>query len=234
MKLKSSPNKNFYESNLNKNNLLKVSNLFSLCDDIQECYNVLIDNLNKYKDDIKIDSIDKNSLKLLFSLELPTKKKIYTNIILYKKIQELKNNEINEKLDELCNKFDSIQEHQNKLEKKFEEKFEGINSIIDKQNKLEKELKNKNKEIEEIRTSQSKLENIFKNNENKIEQIDKKQKDILFEIEMIKNDEKKLDDNNMEKKRTKEVVESFPDINKKIELLKQNQKEIKNIFINLN
>lgn len=232
LKLKSSPNKNFYESNLNKNNLLKVSNLFSLCDDIQECYNVLIDNLNKYKDDIKIDSIDKNSLKLLFSLELPTKKKIYTNIILYKKIQELKNNEINEKLDELCNKFDSIQENQNKLEKKFEEKFEGIKSIIDKQNKLEKELKNKNKEIEEIRTSQSKLENIFKNNENKIEQIDKKQKDILFEIEMIKNDEKKLDDNNMEKKRTKEVVESFPDINKKIELLKQNQKEIKNILNN--
>ena len=75
LKLKSSTNKNFYESNLNKNNLLKVSNLFSLCDDIQECYNVLIDNLNKYKDDIKIDSIDKNSLKLLFSLELPTKKK---------------------------------------------------------------------------------------------------------------------------------------------------------------
>ena len=226
-------NKILYESILNKNNLIKISNLFTLCDDMEESYNVLIDNLSKNENDIKIDFIDKNTAKLLFSLELPTKRKDYTYIMLQKKKQELKISDINDNINELITKIDTIQENQNKLEKKVEEKFEGINIIIDKQNNLEKELKSKIQEIEEIRNLQSKLEKNFKNNENKIEKIDKKQKDILLEIENIKIDVKNSDEkNNQEKKDIEEIKESLPDIDEKIELLKENQNEVKNILNN--
>ena len=228
LKLGSNSSRIFYESKLNKNNLLEASKLFSLCDDIEESYNVLTDNLNKNENDIKIEFIDKNSVKLSFALERFSKKKDYTYIMMYKKKEELKNSDINENLNELINKVDNIQENQNKLEKKVEEKFESINSIIDKQNKLEKELKNRIKEIEEIRTFQTKLDKINKNNQNKIEKIDKKQKDILLEIENIKNNKKNIDEN----KDIKEILESIPDINYKIEKLKENQNEIKNILNN--
>ena len=87
-------NKIFYESILNKNNLIKISNLFTLCDDIEESYNVLTDNLSKNENDIKIDFIDKNTAKLNFSLELPTKRKDYTYIMLQKKKQELRHGKL--------------------------------------------------------------------------------------------------------------------------------------------
>jgi hypothetical protein len=153
--------------------------------------------------------------------------------MLQKKKQEFKISDINDNINELITKIDSIKENQNKLEKKVEEKFEGINIIIDKQNNLEKELKSKIQEIEEIRNLQSKLEKNFKNNENKIEKIDKKQKDILLEIENIKIDVKNLDEkNNQEKKDIEEIKETLPDIDEKIELLKENQNEVKNILNN--
>ena len=228
-----SDNKILYESILNNNNLLKISNLFTLCDDIEESYNVLTDNLSKNENDIKIDFIDKNTAKLLFALELPTKRKDYTFIMMAKKKQELKISDINDNLNELIKKIDNVQENQNKLEKKVEEKFEGINIIIDKQNNLEKELKNKIQEIEKIRSLQSKLEKNFKNNENKIDIIDKKHKGILLEIENIKIDVTNSDEKNMQEKNDiEEIKESFPDINENIEQLKENQNEIKNILNN--
>ena len=45
----------------------------------------MTDNLSKNENDIKIDFIDKNTAKLNFSLELPTKRKDYTYIMLQKK-----------------------------------------------------------------------------------------------------------------------------------------------------
>ena len=228
LKLDSSSNKIFYESKLNKNNLLKVSNLFSLCDNMEEAYNVLTDNLNKYEKDIALEFIDKNAAKLLFALEIFSKKKDYTYIMMPKKRKEFKINDINENINELMDKINSIQENQNKLEKKVEEKFEGFNSIIDKQNNLEKELKNKIKEFDEIKTLQLKLEKIYIDNGNKIESLDKKQKDILLQIENIKNDANNLD----EKKEIKEIIESFPDMNEKIKKLLEDRKETINILNN--
>ena len=225
---KDSVTRNYYEANLNKNSLLKLSNLFSFCEDINDFYHLLIEHLNKNGNDLKIDFIDNYSVKLLFFLELPTRKKDYINIIMTKKNNKI---DVNESLEELQSKIDSIQRNQNKLEKEMNEKLEEINVIIDKQNFLEKELKSKIDEIEEMKSFQSKIEKIYKENEEKINKIEKKQEEIMLQIENIKIEEKNFE-KNKDGNEIKDIIKYFPGLNKKIELLKKKQDELQNILNN--
>lgn len=226
---KDSSSKNYYEANLNKSTLLKLSNLFSFCEDIDDSYHLLIEHLNKNRDELKLDIIDNYSLKLKFFLELPTKKRDYTNFIMTKK-----NNKIDdsEDLEKLQSQIDSIQNNQNKLEKEMKEKLEGINSIIDKQNYLEKELKSKINEIEEIKSFQSKISKIYKKNEEKMEKIEKNQEEIMTQIKLIKKEHQNFEKNKVENDKIKEIIRSFPDINTKLELLKKKQDKFLNILNN--
>ena len=221
---KDSVTRSYYEANLNKNDLLKISNLFSFCEDIDDSYHLLTEHLYKNGNDLKIDFIDNYSVKLLFFLELPTRKKDYISVIMTKKNNKI---DANESLEELQSKIDLIQGNQNKLEKKLNEKLEEINVIIDKQNYLEKELKSKINEIEEIKSFQSKVDKIYKENEEKINKIEKMQEEIILQIENIKIEEKNKDGNEI-----KDIINYFPGLNEKIELLKKKQDELKNILNN--
>ena len=232
LKLNSISSNIYYEANYTNNNLVKISNLFTLCQDIEESYNVLIDNLNKNEDNLKIDFINENSVKLFFFVELPTKKKENTHIILNKKKSKsnksyLDDNYMLFQLNDLNSKIDVIQEKHNELEKKVEEKFKIITNIIDKQNYLEKELKNKIKEIEEIKLFQSKYENISKNNENKIDTIEKEQKNIMDDIDNFKKEELKLNNKKIEK-----ILNDYPQMEEKIQKILKTQDEIQKILNN--
>ena len=82
----------YYESIYNNENLLKISNLFLLCQDMNESFNLLIDILNKNGNNIKLDFINDDKAKLSLFVELPTKKKENAYILLNKKQIKLKKN----------------------------------------------------------------------------------------------------------------------------------------------
>ena len=158
----------YYQEQLVQNKLIALSKVFSFCDNIEESYNLLIDNLKEFEDDLKIDIIDDN-IKLYFSLELPTKKKDYVNIIMKRKENKDLNNiiSVNNILLKLNSKIELIKKSHNEIEKEIETKQNSIDILINKQNDLEKSLKNTIEEIEEIKQFQSKLENFYQENEKK-------------------------------------------------------------------
>ena len=221
-------NNYYYQKELFQGNLIKISKVFSFCDNIEESYELLIDNLIKYEDELKIDILD-NNLKLSFSLELPTKKIDNVNIIMNRKENKIENelNDISKNLLDLNSRIDLLQNNHNEVEKEIKLEQKGINSITEKQNHLEKELQNTVKEIEEIKSFQLKLENIYKENEKKILKLVKNQDDILSEIENIKKGENQ---NNNEQYNINRILKSIPEINKELELLKINQVEIQDIL----
>ena len=228
----------YYESICKNENLLKISNIFLLYQNIHDSYNLLIDILNQNEDNIKIDFINDYKAKLTFFVELPTKKKENAFILLNKKQIKLKKNinknNINE-LNELNNKIEKIQKNQKELEEKLEAKLEKLNTILDKQNYLEIELKNKTKEIEQIKLSQYKNEQKSKNDENKIDIIEKEQKEILLNIDNIKKKQKNIDEKNKKNMQNiEQILKSFPEIESKIELIKNNQDEMNKILNNKN
>ena len=228
----------YYESIYNNENLLKISNLFLLCQDMNESFNLLIDILNKNGNNIKLDFINDDKAKLSLFVELPTKKKENAYILLNKKQIKLKKN-LNEnkvyELNELNNKIEKIQKNQSELEKKLEEKLEILNTIVDKQNYLEIELKNKIKEIEQIKLFQNKYEKKSKNDVNKIDIIEKEQKDILLNIDHIKEKQKCIDEiNKNNEQNIDKILKNFPEIETKIELIKNNQDEMHEVLNNKN
>ena len=238
LKLYSNSITSYYESIYQNENLFKISNLFLVCQDIHESFNLLIDILNKNENNIKLDFINDDKAKLSLFVELPTKKKENTYILLNKKQIKLKKNtnenKVNE-LNELNNKIEKIQKNQSELEKKLEEKLEILNTIVDKQNYLEIELKNKIKEIEQIKLFQNNNEEKSENDVNKIDIIEKEQKDILLSIDHIKEKQKYIDEiNNKNEQNIDKILKKFPEIETKIELIKNNQDEMQKVLNNKN
>ena len=220
----------YYQEQFVQNKLIALSKVFSFCDNIEESYNLLIDNLIEFEDDLKIDIIDDN-IKLYFSLELPTKKKDYVNIIMKRKENKDLNNiiSVNNILLKLNSKIELIKKSHNEIEKEIETKQNSMDILINKQNDLEKSLKNTIEEIEEIKQFQSKLENFYQENEKKIDKIVKNQKEILTEIEIIKKEEEHLEKDKMnivEKNNINKILKSIPEINKELELVKIKQEEL--------
>ena len=220
----------YYQEQFVQNKLIALSKVFSFCDNIEESYNLLIDNLIEFEDDLKIDIIDDN-IKLYFSLELPTKKKDYVNIIMKRKENKDLNNiiSVNNILLKLNSKIELIKKSHNEIEKEIETKQNAMDILINKQNDLEKSLKNTIEEIEEIKQFQSKLENFYQENEKKIDKIVKNQKEILTEIEIIKKEEEHLEKDKMnivEKNNINKILKSIPEINKELELVKIKQEEL--------
>ena len=60
----------YYEYSLSSENFNELSRLFKMCNNFEEKYNLLIQNLKQNKKDINIELKD-NSPKLKFSLDLP-------------------------------------------------------------------------------------------------------------------------------------------------------------------
>ena len=234
LKLKSisKSTKLYYEAKYDKENLLKISNIFSFCENIEDAYNLLIDNLNKSKKDLDLDFNNEDLVKLLFYIELPTRKKEYTHIDMFKK--KLKSKNINEEdLNEINSKIESIKENQKEFKEIIEEKFERLELIISNQEYLENELKIKIKDIEDIKLFKNKYEKFIKDNNNKIEEIENAQKNILLELERIKNEKR---DNNIDlnKHEINSVLRDFPILEENINKIIDAQDEYQNILNNNN
>ena len=120
----------YYDFNYNIESLNNLSKFFSFYESIDQKYKLLIENLN-YKD-IKIE-IEKDYVKIQFSLNLPLKKE-NVEILLYKKEINL-----NILLNKLKLQIEDYQQNQNK-----------INELIKNQNYCENEINKKIKDFEEI------------------------------------------------------------------------------------
>ena len=180
--------KNYYELQYKYNLLHKLSKLFIFCTNLDESYNLLIDNLTKNEESIQLD-INNNNAKISFQLNLPTNKKENIFIILEKK--EINIYSIIQKLNFKLNK---IEENQKNFAKNIEKKFKDINEISNRQKLYENEIK----EIEDIQNIPIKLEEKINNN-NKIKIIERNHENILKEIANLK----KLKNNHDAKKEEK-------------------------------
>ena len=213
----------YYEVKFNKDDLLKISNIFSICSDIEESFTVIVDHLDKNKKELNLDFSDKDVAKLLFFIELPTRKKEYTHIDMIKKFERNSNNINEEDINQIKSKIESIQENQ----KEFIGKFEQIESIISCHKYLENELKLETKDIEDIKILKNKFEKFMKDNESKIKEIEENQKNILLDIESIKKKEIRNNINSDSK-----AINKINDLEKRIENIKESQNGYDKIFNN--
>ena len=215
----------YYELNYESKKLLDLSKLFEIYLNLNELYNVLIDNLSKNIKDIKFELFkdnndnNKEKVKLFFKLSLPDGQNEEKFIILIKKQFDIKLI-----LSKINTKIDSIIDYQNKFNNNIEEKISEINDITVRQNNAENEY-NKILEIDNIKKKFLELENndntIYKN---KIEKYEKECKDILIEIEeIIKNDKLKIE----QKLKIQEISESLKE---KINFINNQQNIIQNLL----
>lgn len=210
----------YYEYSLSSENFSELSRLFKMCNNFEEKYNLLIQNLKQNEKDIKIELKD-NSPKLKFSLDLPigTKDNPYINLI-------KKEKDINTFLDTLKSKFKIIQENQTKLEDKMKTKAKGINTLLSRLYKFETDLKNKFKEIEEIKSNQQRYIENSQKNENKISEIENYQENILSKLENIEKNENDLEEEDEEKIEISDILNSYSDLENQVKNLIENQEEI--------
>jgi len=210
----------YYEYSLSSENFNELSRLFKMCNNFEEKYNLLIQNLKQNKKDINIELKD-NSPKLKFSLDLPigTKDNPYINLI-------KKEKDINTFLDTLKSKFKIIQENQTKLEDKMKTKAKGIHTLLSRLYKFETNLTNKIKEIEEIKSNQQRYIENSQKNENKISEIENYQENILSKLENIEKNENDLEEEDEEKIEISDILNSYSDLENQVKNLIENQEEI--------
>ena len=210
----------YYEYSLSSENFNELSRLFKMCNNFEEKYNLLIQNLKQNKKDINIELKD-NSPKLKFSLDLPigTKDNPYINLI-------KKEKDINTFLDTLKSKFKIIQENQTKLEDKMKTKAKGIHTLLSRLYKFETNLTNKIKEIEEIKSNQQRYIENSQKNENKISEIENYQENILSKLENIEKNENDLEEENEEQIEIADILNSYSDLENQVKNLIENQEEI--------
>ena len=204
--------KNYYELKYKFKLLTKLSKLFIFCTNVDESYNLLIDNLTKNEENIKLDFENKNA-KISFQLNLPTKKKQNVFVILEKK--EININTIIEKLNK---KLNNIEENQKNLEKNIENKFKEINDISNKQNNFE----NKIKQNEQIKKIHDEFEEKNKKLIDKINIIEKNNETLIIDIKGIK----KPENGGKIGGEVGKILVNYPEIEIKIESIKDYQEKV--------
>ena len=192
----------YYELEYQYMDFPKLSELFSKCNNFNEVYQLLIDNLNKYKDEIKI-SAKNDCIELSFSLDASTNKKERIQIYM-----DRKQININILLNKLNSKIEEIQNNQKNLENTIENIINDMNLIRDRQNNIEKEINS----IKSIQSKYKTKNNVESDDYKKIKAISDK---IFENFEKIKNERI-----------------SYSKIEQKVEELNKRNDENKNIINN--
>lgn len=192
----------YYELDYKSNLLTNLSKLFIFCENLDESYNLLTENLEKNQEDINFE-IFKDTVNLSFKLNLPTGKKETIHITLKKKIFN-----IDSLLDKFNSKINYLQENQKNIEKNINDNFIGINELINKQNNMENIIK----EIDQIKNFYDGLDN----QENKINKIEKSQRELNFDLDKIKKLNNENKKNEVEKEKIKEIIKIMPNIELKL------------------
>lgn len=164
----------YYELEYKYEDFPQLSELFSKCNYLDEAYQLLIDNLNRNKDDINLSAKENEYMELSFSLgALKNKKERVTRYMHKEQI------DYNILLNILNYKIKDIQHNQENLKKAIEDINKDMNLIRDKQNNIEKEIKS-------IKNIQSKTQTKNENDDyKKIKAISDK---IFENFEKIKNE----------------------------------------------
>ena len=192
----------YYELEYQYMDFPKLSELFSKCNNFNEVYQLLIDNLNKYKDEIKI-SAKNDCIELSFSLDASTNKKERIQIYM-----DRKQININILLNKLNSKIEEVQNNQKNLENTIENIINDMNLIRDRQNNIEKEINS----IKSIQSKYKIKNNVESDDYKKIKAISDK---IFENFEKIKNERI-----------------SYSKIEQKVEELNKRNDENKNIINN--
>ena len=192
----------YYELEYQYMDFPKLSELFSKCNNFNEVYQLLIDNLNKYKDEIKI-SAKNECIELSFSLDASTNKKERIQIYM-----DRKQININILLNKLNSKIEEVQNNQKNLENTIENIINDMNLIRDRQNNIEKEINS----IKSIQSKYKTKNNVESDDYKKIKAISDK---IFENFEKIKNERI-----------------SYSKIEQKVEELNKRNDENKNIINN--
>jgi hypothetical protein len=192
----------YYELEYQYMDFPKLSELFSKCNNFNEVYQLLIDNLNKYKDEIKI-SAKNDCIELSFSLDASTNKKERVQIYM-----DRKQININILLNKLNSKIEEVQNNQKNLENTIENIINDMNLIRDRQNNIEKEINS----IKSIQSKYKTKNNVESDDYKKIKAISDK---IFENFEKIKNERI-----------------SYSKIEQKVEELNKRNDENKNIINN--
>jgi hypothetical protein len=192
----------YYELEYQYMDFPKLSELFSKCNNFDEVYQLLIDNLNKYKDEIKI-SAKNDCIELSFSLDASTNKKERIQIYM-----DRKQININILLNKLNSKIEEVQNNQKNLENTIENIINDMNLIRDRQNNIEKEINS----IKSIQSKYKTKNNVESDDYKKIKAISDK---IFENFEKIKNERI-----------------SYSKIEQKVEELNKRNDENKNIINN--
>ena len=192
----------YYELEYQYMDFPKLSELFSKCNNFDEVYQLLIYNLNKYKDEIKI-SAKNECIELSFSLDASTNKKERIQIYM-----DRKQININILLNKLNSKIEEVQNNQKNLENTIENIINDMNLIRDRQNNIEKEINS----IKSIQSKYKTKNNVESDDYKKIKAISDK---IFENFEKIKNERI-----------------SYSKIEQKVEELNKRNDENKNIINN--
>jgi len=191
--------------------------------------------------EVKIE-FSKYNVKIMLDFVLLLRKKVSAIFVLKKK--EINNGSI---LNSFNDKIINFQCNQTQLE----DKLEKINELLNQKKEIEEELKTKINELADDKNSQNHLENSIKQNKNSIKDISNEQNKILNKIEEISSNNnnkleiisKKYDEisNNSNKnhemylemnERIKNFQKLLSNISDEINLVKDNQEEIKANFEN--
>ena len=225
----------YYQRIYKLDSLIKISELFKIYNTLEESYSVIIENLEKNSKEVKID-FNKYNVKVTLDFVLLLRKKVTANFILKKK--EINIGSI---LNLFNNKIINFQGNQTQLEGKLTK----INELLNQKQGIENELKAKINELAIIKNSQIDLENSINQNKNSIKDISNEQNNILSKIEEISSKNKNLglilQKYNELKNKSNENAEKYLELNKSIQsfqkslskiseeinLVKNNQEEIK-------
>ena len=227
----------YYELEYKYKDFPELSELFSKCNyfDEDKTYQLLIDNLNKNKNDIKLSAKKNDCMELSFSLDSLTNKKESVPIYMNKKQIDY-----NILLNILNYKIKEIKDNQESLKNTIEDINKDMNLIRDKQNNIEKEINlikniqsktqttNGNDDYKKIKAISDK---IFEN----FEKIKNERIDIEQKVEELNktNDENKNIINNQKNKldeltnRVSNCKNSLEEKKKDINQIKENQIKMK-------
>jgi len=241
LKLDKEFNTEYYQKNYKLDSLIKISELFKLYNTQEESYSVIIESLEINSKEVKIE-FSKYNVKIMLDFVLLLRKKVSAIFVLKKK--EINNGSI---LNSFNDKIIIFQCNQTQLE----DKLEKINELLNQKKEIEEELKTKINELADVKNSQIDLENSIKQNKNSIKDISNEQNKILNKIEEISSNNnnkleiisKKYDEisNNSKKnhemylemnERIKNFQKLLSNISDEINLVKDNQEQIKSNFEN--
>ena len=155
LKLDEDLNKIYYECNYTMKYLFDLSNVFRVCESLEDLYNFIVENMENNQNSIKIEFNNDKAKLEFFVIYFLVKKKKEEKIELNLMKKEININDI---LIKLNTRIINFQDNQNKYEIKIKE----INELLNKRDKKEKELIYKIKEINIIKESQIKFEKYIK------------------------------------------------------------------------